>query len=274
MTNLLDYILDLFRDETQAQAFLQNSDQALADAGLSNVTSAQIQTVAATAVPSLALSGGGDALVGLQQAVAGHYGFDGFDPVSVPQSGLELASNNSFLSPTTSIQDDHSLSFGVGDITLGDKTSAHGDGAVAIGGSNHGDIVSGDGAALGNGNTAISGDIHAGSGSTVAVGHGNNVATSHDGTVIQTSGHETTTSWQGDTTTTAVHGNGTVADIHGPDSTFGVDDSTHLTHASTIDDSSHDGSVHDTAVTDHSTHDASIHQTTHMDGGMDGHLAF
>jgi hypothetical protein len=58
MINLLDYILDLFRDESQAQAFVANPDQALADAGLSTVSSAQLQSVAATAVPTLALSGG------------------------------------------------------------------------------------------------------------------------------------------------------------------------------------------------------------------------
>ena len=40
MINLLDYILDLFRDEGQAQAFVANPDQALADAGLSTVSSA------------------------------------------------------------------------------------------------------------------------------------------------------------------------------------------------------------------------------------------
>ncbi len=39
MINLIDYILDLFRDEGQAQAFVANPDQALADAGLSTVSS-------------------------------------------------------------------------------------------------------------------------------------------------------------------------------------------------------------------------------------------
>jgi hypothetical protein len=68
--------------------------------------------------------------------------------------------------PATKITDDHSVSFGMGDITLGDKTTAQGDGAVAVGGSTHGDIVSGDGAVLGNGNTVNNGDIHTGSGST------------------------------------------------------------------------------------------------------------
>ena len=43
MINLLDYILDLFRDEGQAQAFVANPDQAFADAGLSTVNSAQLR---------------------------------------------------------------------------------------------------------------------------------------------------------------------------------------------------------------------------------------
>ena len=59
MIKLLDYILDLFRDEGQAQVFVANPDQALADAGLSTVSSAQLQSVAATAIPSLAMGGSG-----------------------------------------------------------------------------------------------------------------------------------------------------------------------------------------------------------------------
>ncbi len=206
MIKLLDYILDLFRDEGQAQAFVANPDQALADAGLSTVSSAQLQSVAATASPSLAMGGSGEPVTDLQQAVSSYYGFQP-QPDLAPQTDFspstDLASNNSFMSPTTNITDDHSLSFGMGDITLGDKTTAQGDGAVAVGGSTHGDIVSGDGAVLGDGNTVNNGDIHSAAGSTVTVGDGNvisegntsaggDVLSSHDGTVIQTSGHGTT----------------------------------------------------------------------------------
>ena len=205
MIKLLDYILDLFRDEGQAQAFVANPDQALADAGLSTVSSAQLQSVAATASPSLAMGGSGEPVTDLQQAVSSYYGFQP-QPDLAPQTDFspstDLASNNSFMSPTTNITDDHSLSFGMGDITLGDKTTAQGDGAVAVGGSTHGDIVSRDGAVLGNGNTVNNGDIHSAAGSTVTVGDGNvisegntsaggDVLSSHDGTVIQTSGHGT-----------------------------------------------------------------------------------
>jgi hypothetical protein len=273
MINLLDYILDLFRDEGQAQAFVANPDQALADAGWSTVSSAQLQSVAATAIPSLAMGGSGEPVTDLQQAVSSYYGFQ-------PQP--DLASNNSFMSPTTNITDDHSLSFGMGDITLGDKTTAQGDGAVAVGGSTHGDIVSGDGAVLGNGNTVNNGDIHGAAGSTVTVGDGNaisegntsaggDVLSSHDGTVIQTSGHGTTTVSDGNTTD--VHGNQTVTDIHGTGNTSAVGNSSTLTHSSSIVDTSvHDSSLHDSSIHDTSLHDNSIHETTHTDTGLDAHL--
>jgi hypothetical protein len=113
MINLLDYILDLFRDESHAQAFVANPDQALADAGLSTVSSAQLQSVAATAIPSLAMGGSGDPVTDLQQAVSNYYGFQP-QPDIAPQADFSpstnLASNNSFMSPSSTITDDHSRS--------------------------------------------------------------------------------------------------------------------------------------------------------------------
>jgi len=179
MINLLDYILDLFRDESHAQAFVANPDRALADAGLSTVNSAQLQSVAATAIPSLAMGGSGDPVTDLQQAVSNYYGFE---PQPDFSPNTDVASNNSFMGPTTNITGDHSVSFGMGDITLGDKTTAERNGAVAVGGNTHGDIVSGDGAVLGNGNEISQG-----------------------GNIIQTSGHSTTTVSDGNTT--SVHRN-------------------------------------------------------------------
>jgi hypothetical protein len=163
-----------------------------------------------------------------------------------------LASNNSFMSPTTDVSDDHSVSFDMGDITLGDKTTAQGNGAVAVGGDAHGDIVSGDGAVLGNGNTSL-----------------------HAGNVIQTSGHSTTAVSDGNTTN--VHGNQTITDIHGTSNTVGVDNSSTLTHTTTVDNSQHDSSVHDSSVHDSSIHDTalhdnSIHEAVHADTGLDAHL--
>jgi hypothetical protein len=250
MMNLLDYILDLFRDENHAQAFVANPDQALADAGLSAVSSAQLQSVAATAIPSLAMGGGGEPVTDLQQAVSNYYGFQ---PQPDFSPSADLASNNSFMSPTTNVSDDHSVSFDMGDITLGDKTTAQGTGAVAVGGSTHGDIVSGDGAVLGNGNTVNNG-----------------------GNVIQTSGHGTTTVSDGNTTN--VHGNQTITDIHGTGNTVGVDNSQHdssvhsIVDTSVHDSSVHDSSIHDSSIHDTSLHDNSIHETTHTDTGLDAHL--
>jgi hypothetical protein len=283
MVNLIDWLLDLFRDPAQAAAFVANPDQAMADAGLSSVTSAQLAAVASTAIPSLALSGGGDPVVGLQQAVTSHYGFaPAFVPQPLADTNADLLSDNRILSPTTNISDDHSISFGLGDITLGDKTTAHGDGAVAIGGSNHGDILSGDGAVLGNGNTVNNGSIHAGAGSSVAVGDhngisagnttaGGDVLSSHDGTVIQTSGHGTTSVADGNTTT--VHGNQTITDIHGSGNTSGVDNNPNVIHTSTTDNSVHDSSVHSTSVLDSSVHstsvlDSSVHDSSVHDSSI------
>jgi hypothetical protein len=84
-----------------------------------------------------------------------------------------------------------------------------------------------------------------------------------------------------------VHGNQTITDIHGTGNTSPVDNSSTLTHTSTIDNSEHDSSVHsssivdgsvhdssvhDSSVHDTSLHDNSIHEPTHTDTGLDAHL--
>ena len=51
MDTVLQFILDLFRDENAAQAFVANPNAALADAGLADVIPQQLRSVAATAVP-------------------------------------------------------------------------------------------------------------------------------------------------------------------------------------------------------------------------------
>jgi hypothetical protein len=287
--NLIDWILDLFRDPAQAAAFVADPERAAVDAGFSSVTSAQLQTAAATAIPSLAL-GGGDAVAGLQQSLSSQYGFvpsytpPGWAPAADASGGLLSNNDTRILSPETNIHDDHSFNLGFGDFTLGNKTTAQGDGAVAIGGSNHGDIVSGDGAVLGDGNTVNNGNIHAGYGSSVAVGdsnaisHGNTTAggdvlSSHDGTVIKTSGHGTTDVSEGNTTN--VHGNQTITDIHGTGNTSGVDNSSNVIHTSTTDNSVHDSSVHSTSVADSSVHsssvvDSSVHDSSVHDSSTHG----
>ncbi|HZA11165.1 IniB N-terminal domain-containing protein [Mycobacterium sp.] len=300
MVNLIDYLLDLFRDETQARAFVSDPNQALANAGFSDVTSAQLQSVAATAVPSLALNGGGDPVAGLQQAVSSYYGYgSGFDTQPSWDTGFspttDLASGNSFLSPDQQAganAQNGAVNLGFGDITLGGSHTEASGNAVVTGDNNRGDIVSGDGAVLGNGNTVNNGNIHAGSGSSVTVGDGNSISqgnttaggdvlSSHDGTVIQTSGHGTTSISDGNTTN--VHGNQTITDIHGTDNTSGVDNSTTSVHTSTVDNSVHDNSthsslfessVHNSTSLDSSVHDNSIHETAHQNTGLDNHLGF
>src|SRR5258707_937497 len=228
MVNLIDWLLDLFRDPAQAAAFVANPDQAMADAGLSSVTSAQLAAVASTAIPSLALSGGGDPVVGPQQAVTSHHGFaPAFLPPPLSDTNTDPLSGNPIFSPTT-----HNSP---------------------------------------NGNTVNNGSIHAGAGSSVAVGDhngisagnttaGGDVLSSHDETVFQTSGHGTTSVADGNTTT--VHGNQTITDIHGSGNTSGVDNNTHVIHPSTTDNTGNDSSVHPTSVLDSPVHDCPMHDSS------------
>ena len=182
MKQIEQFIESLFRDETKAQAMIRNPEQTLRDAGLQNATHAQIQTVAATAAPSVAM-GGGDPVVGLQRAVANHHGIaqETFAPTFQPQRVIQqethndFASHNSIASPTTIVDNSRDLDLNFGDITFGNKTTAVGDGAVAINGNNEGDILSGDGAVKGNNNDVNNGDIKTGDGSAVTLGDDNEV---------------------------------------------------------------------------------------------------
>ncbi|BBY63470.1 IniB N-terminal domain-containing protein [Mycolicibacterium helvum] len=175
MLTLLDWILDLFRNEDAARAFVAAPDQTVRDAGFAGVTAAQVSTVAATAVPGLAL-GGGDPIVGLQRAVSNQYGFaPTYEPTYAPSPTFAPQTDTSLLSPHQDAganAQQGAFNLGFGDITFGNKTTntATG-GGVVVDGNNHGDIVSGDGAVLGNGNDVNNGDVLAGTGSNVAVGH-------------------------------------------------------------------------------------------------------
>ena len=105
-------------------------------------------------------------------------------PTFAPQTDLashnqtDLLSHNdtALLSPDQSAganSQQGGFNLGFGDIVLGgSKTTANGDGAVAVSGHVHGSIVSGDGAVLGNDNNVNNGDVWAGTGSNVSVGHG------------------------------------------------------------------------------------------------------
>ncbi|MBX7431898.1 IniB N-terminal domain-containing protein [Mycobacterium sp. Y57] len=190
MLTIIDFILDLFRSPASAASFVIDPDGALRDAGLPNVTAAQLASVAATAAPAGYALGGGDPIVGLQRAVADHHNLaqsfaSPFSPQTTwaPDTNTELGSRNNtnaeFLSPDQSAGANSqagAFNLGFGDITLGDKTSNTAtNGGVVVDGENDGDIVSGDGAALGDGNTLNNGDILAGAGSNVVVGKDNEV---------------------------------------------------------------------------------------------------
>jgi len=85
MDSVIQYVLQLFSDEVAAQQFAADPEAALADAGLSGVTDAQLQSAASTAVPGLIL-GAGNPVASLHQAVSSQFGFD-----SAAEVGLETA---------------------------------------------------------------------------------------------------------------------------------------------------------------------------------------
>jgi|KBSSwiStaDraftv2_1062776.scaffolds.fasta_scaffold16188_4 hypothetical protein len=198
--NLIDYILDLFRSPDAATAFITDPDGALRNVGLQNVSAAQIQAVAATAAPAGIALGGGNPVLGLQRAVSDYHGISApFQPSFAQQNDLashndtQVASNNDFMSPEqaggTNAQNG-AFNLGFGDITLGDKTTNTAtDGGVVVAGDNGGDIVTGDGAVLGNNNHVNNGDVYAGTGSNVNMGdgtiHDNGTTATNGSTVIQ-----------------------------------------------------------------------------------------
>ncbi|AFM15220.1 hypothetical protein Mycch_0400 [Mycolicibacterium chubuense NBB4] len=198
MTTLIDFILDLFRSPASAASFVVDPDGALREAGLPNVTAAQLASVAATAAPAGYALGGGDPIVGLQRAVADHHQLaSNFaspfspqtswaptwapSPTFAPETNTDLLSGN-HVPVASPVQDaganaqNGAFNLGFGDITLGNKTSNTATGhGVVVAGDAHGDIVSGDGAALGDGNTMTNGDILTGSNSNVVAGRGNSL---------------------------------------------------------------------------------------------------
>src|SRR5690606_3359043 len=105
MNTLIDFILDLFRSPASAASFVMDPDGALRDAGLPNVTAAQLASVAATAAPAGYALGGGDPIVGLQRAVADHHQLasnfaspfspqTSWAPTFAPETDTDLLSGN------------------------------------------------------------------------------------------------------------------------------------------------------------------------------------
>ncbi|MCV7302325.1 hypothetical protein H7J93_22130 [Mycobacterium barrassiae] len=196
MTNIIDWILDLFRDPVRAQEFITDPSRSMAAANLSNVSAAQMQAVAATVAPAAVLHGGGDPVVGLQQAVAQTHGI-----AFAPQRQTEALSNNDtlshndtrFMSPETHVantagedqqQGVGNFSLDFGDITFGDKTTNTANNGGVVNTGTAGDIdatnVDGDGNVVGDDNENVNtGDIDD---SNVNIGEDNEIDDSGDQT--------------------------------------------------------------------------------------------
>ena len=190
MTNVIDWLLDLFRDPVRAQEFIADPGRSMAAANVSNVTAAQVQAVAATVAPAALVGGGGDPVLGLQQAVAQTHGI-----AFAPQRQTDLLSNNDtrFLSPETNMSnttgEDSQQGVGnfdldFGDITLGDKTTNTANDGGVVNTGTAGDIdttnVEGDGNVVGDDNENVNtGDIDD---SNVNIGEDNDIDDSGDQT--------------------------------------------------------------------------------------------
>ncbi len=191
MTNLLDWILDLFRDPVKANDFVTDPQRAMQTAGLQNATAAQVQAVAATVAPAAVVQGGGNPVHGLQQAVAQTHGI-----AFTPQRHTEVASHNATQFASPSNNDFHSpdqqsgansqvggVNLGFGDITFGDRTenNASNGGVVNTGEAEDIDAtnIDGDGNVVGDENNANTGDI---SDSNVNIGENNDLDDSGDQT--------------------------------------------------------------------------------------------
>lgn len=184
MTTLIDFILDLFRSPDRAAAFVLDPDQSLRDAGLPNVTAAQLQAVAATAAPAGLILGGGDPVFGLQQAVASHHNIA--SPTWAPNNefasnnNVPIASNNDLMSPDQSAganAQNGAFNLGFGDITLGDKTSNTATEGGVVNTGTAGDIdttsVRGDGNVVGDDNAANTGTVLTGAHGSTTIGSDN-----------------------------------------------------------------------------------------------------
>ena len=196
MLALIDWILNLFRSEDAARAFVAAPEQALRDAGLAGVTPPSCPRsppppcpawCSATVTRSSACSVRSPTSTASRRRTPRRSTRSGRRPrptlrrrrsprrrPSRRRPNTELASRNStdlashndtsLFSPPQDAganAQQGAFNLGFGDITLGDKTSQSAtNGGVVVGEDASGDIVSGDGAVLGNGNaspTATSG---------------------------------------------------------------------------------------------------------------------
>ncbi len=191
MTNVVDWILDLFRDPVQAQAFITDPDKSMQTAGVQNVSAAQVNAVAASVAPAAVIQGGGNPVHGLQQAVAQTHGIafvpqsqHVFAPETQAFSNNDTLSHNDVLSPEAGHDvQQGGVNLDFGDITFGDKTTNTAtDGGVVNTGTSGDILTDGSVKQTGDDNTANTGDIETGDGSPVIVGNDNEVENTNQDT--------------------------------------------------------------------------------------------
>ncbi len=86
MATLVDYMLGLFSNPETADAFIKDPNEALGAAGLADVSTDQLQAVAASVAPTGLTLGGLDPIEALQRAVSEHHGIEaGLDSTSAPE---------------------------------------------------------------------------------------------------------------------------------------------------------------------------------------------
>jgi hypothetical protein len=93
--SLLDFVMSLVRDPDAAARFADNPDQAILDANLTNVTSADVSNLIpvvaeslSTAVPSAGVDGAADLASNVWASGAATAAFDAFDD-HVPVAGID-----------------------------------------------------------------------------------------------------------------------------------------------------------------------------------------
>src|SRR6476620_9382913 len=289
MTKVIDWILDLFRDPVQAQAFVNDPDRAMTNAGVQNVTAAQVQAVAATVAPAAVIHGGGNPVQGLQQAVAETHGI-AFTPQHVFAPETQAFSNNDTLShnDVLSNNDPHILSpeaghdvqqggvnLDFGDVTFGDKTTNTGD----IDAGDHSPVI------VGNGNDVEDNSQETGGGDIIQGNEGQVVKTGdidtsgggasggdggHGGGILTGGGGD------GDAATGGAGGGVVIAPTQTTTTTAGGDVTNVETHGGDISgniDASHDDNLSNSHNTDNSTHDShdNIDNSTHDSHNTDIH---
>lgn len=304
MANLIDFIVDLFRDDSKAQSFVNNPTQALSNAGLPDVTPEQVQAVAAAAAPAGVSLADGDPVHSLQQAVAGFHslpmadagGDDSQGPISEGQSHVgnlhSLAADDSHVNEQaltgggtdTHVADAGFVSHDVPDLAAAPTAAASpGAGSGQFGGVNldFGDITLGDkntatghavatsgntGGGIVSGDGAVLGDHNDVNNGAIHTGEGSNMTMG--GGVI----HDSGTTAGGDVMTS---GHGDVVKA-APGATTTVNDSSSESH--TVFGNESDTSTDMSGADIHGNVDASSHtdnsqhtdQSTHINNTDSG----